>query len=154
MRLQWSTFALAASFSLPVIAQQQTFVYPAKGQSPAQQQQDEYQCHQWAVGQTGFDPVNPPPKPGQAPPPPQGTVLKSAAGAAIVGTAVAGATGGNRGEGAAIGAVFGGVRGAQKAKQQQAQQAAQQQAQAQASGPVAYGRARTGCLTGRGYTIS
>ncbi|MDF3931942.1 DUF6515 family protein [Pseudomonas citronellolis] len=30
--------------------------YPAYGQSPQQQAQDHYQCHTWAVGQSGFDP--------------------------------------------------------------------------------------------------
>jgi hypothetical protein len=34
------------------------FVYPKQGQSDQQTQSDRYQCHQWAVGQTGFDPTN------------------------------------------------------------------------------------------------
>lgn len=34
------------------------FVYPKKGQSEQQTQSDRYQCHEWAVGQTGFDPTN------------------------------------------------------------------------------------------------
>lgn len=29
-------------------------IYPAKDQSPEQQKQDEYECHQWAVQQTGL----------------------------------------------------------------------------------------------------
>jgi hypothetical protein len=33
------------------------FVYPANGQSPEQQAQDKYECHKWAVGQSGFDPT-------------------------------------------------------------------------------------------------
>jgi len=32
------------------------FVYPRAGQSAQQQASDEYECHRWAVGQTGFDP--------------------------------------------------------------------------------------------------
>src|SRR6516164_8225587 len=32
------------------------YVYPARGQSQAQQQRDRYECHSWAVRQTGFDP--------------------------------------------------------------------------------------------------
>ena len=32
------------------------FIYPRNAQSKEQQATDEYQCHQWAVGQTGFDP--------------------------------------------------------------------------------------------------
>lgn len=35
-----------------------SFVYPRQGQTAAQQATDEYECHQWAVGQTGFDPTN------------------------------------------------------------------------------------------------
>jgi hypothetical protein len=34
------------------------YVYPKNGQSEQQTQNDRYQCHQWAVGQTGFDPTN------------------------------------------------------------------------------------------------
>ncbi|MEJ2133433.1 MAG: hypothetical protein P8Y95_17810 [Gammaproteobacteria bacterium] len=35
------------------------FVYPKEGQSVAQQGTDRYECHTWAVDQTGFDPVKP-----------------------------------------------------------------------------------------------
>lgn len=34
------------------------FVYPKNGQTQQQTADDRYQCHQWAVGQTGFDPTN------------------------------------------------------------------------------------------------
>lgn len=34
----------------------QFYVYPKKGQSAEQQEKDRYECHRWAVGQTGFDP--------------------------------------------------------------------------------------------------
>ena len=33
------------------------YVYPNSGQSPEQQQTDRYECHRWAVDQTGFDPT-------------------------------------------------------------------------------------------------
>jgi len=33
------------------------FVYPRAGQSADQQASDEYECHRWAVSQTGFDPT-------------------------------------------------------------------------------------------------
>lgn len=33
------------------------FVYPAQGQSAELQATDEYECHRWAVSQTGFDPA-------------------------------------------------------------------------------------------------
>lgn len=33
------------------------YVYPARGQSAEVQANDEYECHRWAVSQTGFDPA-------------------------------------------------------------------------------------------------
>jgi hypothetical protein len=38
---------------------QDLFIYPAKGQSQAQQDKDRYDCHLWAVKNTGFDPTKP-----------------------------------------------------------------------------------------------
>jgi hypothetical protein len=35
------------------------FVYPRLGQSETQQATDRYECHRWAVTQTGFDPTQP-----------------------------------------------------------------------------------------------
>lgn len=37
------------------------FVYPAQGQSQAQQDTDRYECHRWAADQTTFDPTQPNP---------------------------------------------------------------------------------------------
>lgn len=34
-----------------------TYVYPRLGQGAQQQASDEYECHKWAVAQTGFDPA-------------------------------------------------------------------------------------------------
>ena len=34
------------------------YVYPKNGQTEQQTDSDRYQCHQWAVGQTGYDPTN------------------------------------------------------------------------------------------------
>jgi len=39
---------------------EQMFVYPRLGQSEKQQADDRYDCHRWAVSQTGFDPTQPP----------------------------------------------------------------------------------------------
>lgn len=33
------------------------YAYPKSGQSAEQQKTDRYECHSWAVGQTGFDPT-------------------------------------------------------------------------------------------------
>ena len=35
------------------------YVYPAQGQSPEQTDRDKYECHMWAVQQTGVDPSRP-----------------------------------------------------------------------------------------------
>jgi hypothetical protein len=35
------------------------FIYPRNGQNEQQQAEDRYQCHRWAVSQTGFDPTQP-----------------------------------------------------------------------------------------------
>jgi hypothetical protein len=32
--------------------------YPARGQTANQQAQDRYECHSWAVSQSGFDPAS------------------------------------------------------------------------------------------------
>jgi len=37
--------------------QAKSYVYPGQSQSAEQQASDEYECHQWAVSQTGFDPT-------------------------------------------------------------------------------------------------
>jgi hypothetical protein len=40
------------------------YLYPRNGQNDAQQQNDRYECHSWAVGQTGFDPTRSGPQSG------------------------------------------------------------------------------------------
>ena len=37
----------------------QLFIYPRNGQSEKQLAEDRYQCHSWAVGQTGYDATSP-----------------------------------------------------------------------------------------------
>jgi hypothetical protein len=153
--------ALVAALAAPPAAlAQQLYIYPERGQSPQQQQQDRYQCHTWAVQQTGFDPTMaaaapPPPPPSTAP---QGQVVQGAARGAALG-AVGGAIAGDAGKGAAAGAAMGGLFGAMKRHDQQVQsqqayssQVAQQQA-VQAQGTAAYNRALSACLAGRGYTV-
>lgn len=44
----------------PAAAQEQEYdviAYPARGQGEEQQGRDRYECHRWAVGQSGFDPA-------------------------------------------------------------------------------------------------
>jgi len=139
-----STVILASAL-LAASAGAQVNIYPQRGQSPQQQQQDRFECHQFAVQQTGFDPSM-----GAAQAPATG-VLGGAGRGAVAGAAVGavgGAIGGSAGRGAAIGAgagaVFGGLRRNNQIRT--SQQAANNQADA-------FNRALGACLTGRGYTV-
>jgi len=129
------------------------FVYPSKGQTKDQQEQDEFSCYKWAKEQTGFDP-NQPMQQASAPPP-QGGAAKGAAKGAAVG-AIGGAIGGDAGKGAAIGAGVGAAGGAaRRRKGEQQQAAAQEKATQEYNADVAgYKRAFSACMTGRGYTVS
>ncbi len=145
---------------------QDIYAYPAKGQSQAQQDRDRYECHSWAVKQTGFDPsrsqaaASDRPAASVTPVPPQGHVVKGAARGAALG-AVGGAITGNTGTGAAAGAAMGGLAGGMRRRDQRIQQSRQQQAATQSTASSqqsqqrnAYHRAMAACLTGRGYTVN
>jgi hypothetical protein len=40
-------------------ASSEPYIYPKNGQSTEQQATDRYECHRWAVNETGFDPTMP-----------------------------------------------------------------------------------------------
>ena len=161
MKKIWSFATVLAVLATPALGQQ-LFFYPAQGQPADQQNFDRFECHTWAVQQTGFDPSTaqvvtaPPPPPTQAV---TASPLRGAAGGALGGLAI-GAIAGDAGKGAAIGAVsggvFGGIRRRNQVSQQQQQRAAvqsQQQAAANNQGS-AYNRALSACMQGRGYSVS
>jgi hypothetical protein len=169
---QVAILMILLSVMAPAAGAQDVFMYPARGQSQQQQDRDRYECHSWAVAQTGFDPSRasaaPAPPPPPPPPPqeaPQGGLLRGGARGAAVG-AVGGAIGGDAGKGAAIGAatgaMIGGIRRREQMQRQAQQQSSyQQQAAAQANQGSAnaaqrdkYNRAMTACLQGRGYTVN
>jgi hypothetical protein len=136
-------------------------IYPAKGQSAAQQQTDDGECYTWAKGNTGVDPAvlaqAPPPPPPAAPPPPQGGGrVAGAAKGAVVGGLVSGGDTSGANAGAVVGAMAGGAKSRQKqhaqAAQQQAQPAAAAASQQQAAMDTFF-RAYGACMEGRGYTI-
>ena len=136
--------ALVAALGTQSISAQQApvFAYPNAGQSQQQQSKDRFECHQWSVSQTGFDPTTAPPVAGQSPPPPNygysdrqqppppqqnqgggflglgnGGLFKGGGmvGDAATGAALGaagGAIAGNAGQGAAIGALASTVLGA------------------------------------------
>jgi Glycine zipper len=163
----------AMLFPMPTLAEAQLYVYPARGQSPQQEESDKGQCYGWAVQQSGFNPANPqvaapPPPPSYYPQPqaPQGGLFRGAFGGAALG-AVGGAIGGDAGKGAAIGAGVGGLFGMmrrhrymeeeQQMQQQQMQQQQGYMAQEQnalAQGRGNYNRAFSACMTARGYTVN
>ncbi|MGH7925159.1 MAG: glycine zipper family protein [Candidatus Binatus sp.] len=140
------------------------YIYPSKGQSQAQQDKDRYECHTWAVQQTGFDPSRPPSQSSNASPPKpyqpsQPHVLKGAARGAALG-AVGGAIAGDASKGAGAGAAMGGLAGGfrrrdERMQQAKSQQAAQSDTQAAASNQRdSYNRAMAACLQGRGYNVN
>jgi len=132
-------------------------VFPAKDQTPAQQQKDDSDCYVWAKGQTNYDPAAPPPTPTAVVAEKQkGGAVKGAAKGAAGGAAV-GAIAGDAGEGAAIGATAGAVKGRrqQKAAEKQADEKAKSSQAAAAAGPKdQYKKAFTTCLQGKGYTVN
>jgi hypothetical protein len=134
-------------------------VYPANGQSPEQLDRDRYECHVWAVQQTGFDPSRAGLPPGQrvvvepANPPGAGTAVGAIAGA-ILGAAIAGPR--DAGFGAVFGGITGAAIGASSDANAQAQASYEQRRldQNYAQGAQAasnYRRAISACLDARGY---
>ena len=117
------------------------FVYPQKGQSQAQMDQDRAACDGWARQQTGIDPNAPPPSGGGRR---AGKTVGGAAKGAAAGAAV-GAIAGDAGKGAGAGAVVGGIAGRRRGKKEEQAAAAEQQS--------TYARAFSACMEGRGYTV-
>lgn len=139
---------------------QELIVFPAKGQSNDQMEQDKFSCYTWAKNESGFDPMAPPTA--TAPPPQkeaqQGGVVRGATRGALVGVA-AGAIAGDAGKGAAIGAASGGLlggmrRGDQRRREEHNQkQWEQDQARQYSQSRNTYNRAYSACLEGKGYTV-
>src|SRR5499427_5340519 len=151
----WFTTILIALTAVAIVsaAQAEVFVYPKQGQSQDAFQKDQYECHNWAQQQTGFNPAAPPQA--AAPPPAQGGVVRGGARGAAVG-AVGGAIAGDAGKGAAVGAAVGGtatvMRNNRANREQEAEQAQYQQAQAQ--NMSTFNRAQATCLQARGYSVN
>jgi outer membrane protein with glycine zipper len=134
-------------------AQAEVFVYPKSGQKQEQFEKDQFECHNWAQGQTGVNPMQSAPV-AAAPPPASGGAIRGGARGAAVG-AIGGAIGGDAGKGAAIGAGVGAAAGRMRQNQYNRDvAAANQQAQAsQAQGLQRYDQAYGACMSGRGYQV-
>jgi uncharacterized protein YcfJ len=146
-------------------------VFPAKGQTAQQQSQDEGECYAWAKGQTGVDPMAPPPAAAQpaqqtassSTPKADGSRLRGAARGAAAGAVVGEVANGDASDGAAIGATVGVVAGgrqSRKNQQQAAEQSAQQQQQATQQQQAAqqqqldlFKKGFAACLEPKGYTV-
>jgi len=141
------------------------YVYAAHGQSDKQLDRDRYECHNWAVKQSNYNPSDPHLAPHQqiqvvaAPPAGRDTVAGAISGA-VTGAIIAGPH--DSGEGAVVGAIAGGMLGAISDSQRQKEaeringnntaqaQAERARLESQASN---YRRAISACLEGRGYTV-
>jgi hypothetical protein len=169
-----ATAALSLCVSSIVLGQD--FFYPPKGRTEAQQRQDRFECHEWSVAQSRFDPVEFAARPATpvtaASTPASGADVPGQAGRAVIGGAAAGAAIGevadkDADKGAMVGGAAGLLRArmaekkaaterasAQAQKQIAVQQAQTKQSQELRAGRDAYDRARTACFKGRGYTVS
>ena len=150
------------TYAVPAPPPQRVFVYPANGQTTEQTERDRYECHVWAVQQTGVDPsradasayervvVQP------ANPPGSGTAA-GAIGGAILGAIIGGPR--DAGAGAIIGGATGAIVGSASDANAQAQahQTQRQYNQSAVAGRAradSYRRALGACLQGRGYTVT
>lgn len=141
------------------------YAYPLQNQAAEQMDRDRFECHEWAVKQTSFDPSAPGTPPhdqvrvAAGPPPGTNTAIGAVTGA-ILGAVIAGPR--DAGAGAVLGGITGGAIGsagdAANAGEQQAQiraARAQDARQAAAMDQKAsnYRRAVSACLEGRGYSV-
>ena len=143
----------------------QVFFYPKEGQTTEQQSRDQYECYNWAMQQTGFDPSQSSipserrVKVVTMPPPGHDTAALAIAGA-VLGALIAGP------RHAAVGALIGGGSGAAAGAVSDVtrQQYAQQMEEAYANRDQAldaryegkardFRRAMGACLEGRGYSV-
>lgn len=138
-------------------------VFPAKNQTPEQQEADELACLQWAANEMGIVPNAPAPDPkaagaaaaAQTDEATKGAAVKGGAKGAAAG-AIIGAIAGDAGTGAAIGAGAGAVAGkrARKGASAQADAATQEKLEAEQKAKVdGLRKAMGACLEPKGYTI-
>ena len=144
----------------------QVYFYPKAGQSTEQQSRDHYECYNWAMKQTGFDPSQssiPPERRVKVvpmPPPGHDTAVLAITGA-VLGALIAGPR--HAGAGALIGAGSGAVVGGASdlSRQQQAQQMQEAyvnrdqalDARHEEGKARDFRRAMSACLEGRGYSV-
>jgi Glycine zipper 2TM domain len=143
----------------------QVYFYAQRGQSQAQQDRDRYECFNWAVQQTGFDPSRRTvPAEHHAPLVPVNNTGATVVGGTLMGAAIGAAVSNpwHRDEGAVVGAIAGTALGALAANAQANAQASAIQAAHKQVTPARssyeqqaaeYRRAMSACLEGRGYVV-
>ena len=143
----------------------QVYFYPLKGQTVEQQSKDHYDCYNWAIKKTGFDPSLSPLPPEQRvkviplPPPGHDTAVYAIAGA-VLGAVLGGPR--HAAGGALIGAAGGAIAGAASDSVRQEEARRLEEAYARRDqGRYAqfeqkeldFRRAMGACLEGRGYSL-
>jgi len=143
----------------------QVYFYPKTGQTTAQQSRDHYECYNWAIKQTGFDPGQSPFSPEDrvrivpVPPPGHDTATMAVVGA-VLGALLSGPR--HAGHGALIGAAGGAIAGAasdasrqEEARRMEEAYARQDQARTvqEEVRALDFRRAMGACLEGRGYSV-
>lgn len=134
------------------------YVYPSQGQSESQLDRDRYECNDWAVRQSHYDPsdVHNETRVRVVTEPSGANTAVGAVTGAVVGSLLAGPR--DAFGGAVVGGVAGAMLGAasDNAQQQQARREQRQYDARYAHGAAyaqAYRRAISACLEGRGYTV-
>lgn len=140
---------------------QRVYFYPQAGQSEAQQDRDRYECYNWAVRETGFDPsrrsIPRETRRAVVPAPSGAAAIAGAVTGAVLGAAVSGP--GHAGGGAIVGAAAGGMLGAAaessaNADAQRYEDARSRRYEGRVSRDMSeYRRAMSACLEGRGYSV-
>lgn len=160
----------APAASKPLSTSLGIVVFPAKGQTPQKQAQDEGECYAWSKGQTGVDPMAPPAaaaqpaaQSAQKAPAADGSRLRGAARGAAAGAVIGEVADDDAGKGAAIGATAGVVAGGRQSRKNQqaaAEQATQQQQQATQQTQAAnqqqldlFKKGFAACLEPKGYMV-
>ena len=136
-------------------------IFPAKDQTPEQQEQDQLAAYNWATQQTGWDPyvaagqqVEKEGEAEAASKATRGAAVGGAARGAVLGAAI-GAAAGDAGQGAAIGATAGGVgRGMQGRQMRKKQETGTQAGEAAYQEKFAdWDKHFVAAMEGKGYTV-
>jgi hypothetical protein len=161
-----STALLVVGALAAPLAKAQEFHYPPEGRTEVQQRQDRFECHEWSVAQSKFDPVEVAAAmieaATRANPQTDGahsggsSTGRSAIGGAAAGALVGELVSDDAGKGAIAGGAAGLMRGRMADRKAASEQAGAEQRTTQnlRAGQQAYERARSTCFKARGYITS